>query len=177
MDREAWRAVVHEVTKLSNWTEVISDSCHPMDCSMPSFSDLHYLPSLLKLKSIESAMPFNHLILSCPLHLLPSIFPSIRVSFPMSQLSASHGQSIGASASTSVLLMSTQGWFPLGLTGLISLLSRDSQESFPAPQFESINSLVLSLFYSAVLTSVHDYWKNHSFDYTDLCWQSDISAF
>ena len=57
-----------------------------MDCSMPSFSDLHYLPSLLKLKSIESAMPFNHLILSCPLHLLPSIFPSIRVSFPMSQL-------------------------------------------------------------------------------------------
>ena len=93
----------------------------------------------------------------------------------MSQFFTSGGQSIGASVS--VLRMNIQGWFPLGLTGLISLLSRDSQESFPAPQFESINSLVLSLFYSAVLTSVHDYWKNHSFDYTDLCWQSNVSAF
>ena len=72
--------------------------------------------------------------------------------------------------------MNIQGWFPLGLTGLISFLS-DSQESSPAPQFESINSSVLNLLYGPTLTSVHDYWKHHSFDYTDFCQQSDVSAF
>ena len=72
--------------------------------------------------SIESVMPSNHLILCHPL-VLPSIFPSIRV-FPMSQLFASDGQSIGASASASVLPMNIQDWFPLGLTDWISLLSK-----------------------------------------------------
>ena len=79
--------------------------------------------------------------------------------------------------SASVLPMNIQGWFPLGLTGMISLLSRDSQESSPASQFESIDSLVLRLLYGPNLTSVHDYWKNHSLDYMDLCQQSDVSAF
>ena len=50
-------------------------------------------------------------------------------------------------------------------------------ESSPATQFESINSSVLSLLYGPTLTSIHDYWKNHSFDYMDLCWQSDVSTF
>ena len=54
---------------------------------------------------------------------------------------------------------------------------RDSQESSPAPQFQSINSLVLSLLCGPSLISVHDYWKNHSFDYMDLCSQSDVSEF
>ena len=53
---------------------------------------------------------------------------------------------------------------------------RDSQESSPAPQFESISSSLLSLLYYPTLTSIHDYWKNHSSDYMDLCWQSDVSA-
>ena len=79
--------------------------------------------SLLKLMPIESVMPSNHLILCCPLLLLPSIFPSIRV-FSKSQLFASGGQSIGASASTSVLPMNIQNWFPLRLPGLISLQSK-----------------------------------------------------
>ena len=52
-----------------------------------------------------------------------------------------------------------------------------SQESSPASHFENINYLVLSLLYGPTLTSIYDYWKNHSFDYTDLCWQSDVSAF
>ena len=95
--------------------------------------------------------------------------------FPMSQLFKSDDQSTGTSASASVLPMNIQGWFPLGLTDLVSFL-RDSQES-SALQFGSINSLALSLLYGPPLTSVHDYWKNHSFDYTDLCWQSDVSAF
>ena len=94
-------------------------------------------------------------------------------SFPMSWLFASGGQSFGASASASVLPMNIQGWLPLGLTGLISVLSkglsRGSQESSPVPQFESINSLLLSLLYGPTLTSIHDYWKNQNFDYMDLC--------
>ena len=69
--------------------------------------------------SIESVMPSNHLSLCHPL-LLPSLFPSIKV-FPVSQLFASDGQSIGASASASVLPMNIQDWFPLGLTDWISL--------------------------------------------------------
>ena len=115
--------------------------------------------SLLKLKSIESVMPSNHLVLCRPLLLMPSIFPSIR-SFLMNQLFTSGGQSIRASASASVLPMNMQSWFPLGLTGLI-LLSRDSQESSPTPQFKSMSSLALSLLYGPILISVHDYWKNH----------------
>ena len=79
--------------------------------------------SLPKLRSIESMMPSNHLILCCPLFLPPQSFPASG-SFQMSQLFASSGQSIGGSASTSVLPMNTQDWFPLGLTGLISLQSK-----------------------------------------------------
>ena len=76
----------------------------------------------LKLKSIESVMLSNHLIRCCPLLLEPSIFPSSRV-FLISQIFASGGQSIRTSASLSILPMNTQGWFPLGLTDLISLWS------------------------------------------------------
>ena len=79
--------------------------------------------SLLKLMSIESVMPSNHLILCPPLLLLSSIFPSIRV-FSMSQFFRSGGQSIGVWASASVLPMNIQGWFPLGWTGWISLQSK-----------------------------------------------------
>ena len=83
--------------------------------------------SLLKFMSIELVMLSNHLIFCCPLLLLPSIFPSIRV-FPMSQLFSSSGQSIGASAS--VLPVNIQGWFPLGLTGFISLQSKGVSRVF-----------------------------------------------
>ena len=98
-------------------------------------------------------------------------------SFPMSRLFSSGGQSIGVSASASVLPMNIQDWFPLdGLVGS-SCSPTDSRESSPTPQFKSINSSVLSFLYSPTLTSIHDYWKNHSFDYMDLCWQSNVSAF
>ena len=82
--------------------------------------------SLLRLISIEL---INHLILCCPFLLLPSIFPSIRV-FSNEWLFTSSDQSIGASASASVLPMNIQGWFPLGLTGLISLLSKGLSRVF-----------------------------------------------
>ena len=54
---------------------------------------------------------------------------------------------------------------------------KDSQESSPTTEFESINSLALSILYGPTLTSIHDYWKKHRFDYMDLCWQNDVSAF
>ena len=102
----------------------------------------------------SSIVPFS----SCP-----QSFPAPG-SFPMSQFSTSGGQTIGVSASTSVLPMNTQEWSPLGWTGWISLQSRYSQESSPTPQFKSINSFALSFLYSPTLTSIHDCWKNHSLD-------------
>ena len=97
-------------------------------------------------------------------------------SFQISQFFPSGGQSIRVSASASVLPMNIQDWFPLGWTGWIPCSPADSQESSPTPQFKSINSSVLRFLYSPDLTSIHDDWKNHRFDYMDLCWQSDISA-
>ena len=80
----------------------------------------------------------------------------------MSQFYAWGGQSIGVSASASVLLMNIQDWFPLWWNDWISLSPRDSQESSPTPQFKSINSSALSFLHGPTLTSIHDYWRNHS---------------
>ena len=85
--------------------------------------------SLLKLMSIELVTPSSHLILCCPLFILPSIFPASG-SFQISQFFASGGQSIGASVSASVLPANIQCWFPLELTGLISLLSKGLSRVF-----------------------------------------------
>ena len=117
--------------------------------------------------SIESVMPSN-LLLCHPLLFLPSIFPS-KGSLPLSCLSASCSPIIGASGSASV--------FPKNIQDLIydyyqyfksdwevwpPCCPRDSQESSPTLQFESINSLALSLLHGLILTSIHDYWKKHS---------------
>ena len=104
--------------------------------------------SFLKLMSIESVMPSNHLILCCPLLLLPSIFPSSRV-FSKSQFFPSGGQSIGVSAAASVLSMNIQDWTPLGWTGWISLQSKGLSRVFsdttvqPSPNF----SFLCNYFY------------------------------
>ena len=80
----------------------------------------------------------------------------------MHQVFASGGQSIGPSASASVLPKNIQDWFSLYWLAGSPCSSRDSQGSSPTPQFKSINSLALSFLYSRTLISVHDYWKNHS---------------
>ena len=116
---------------------------------------------LLKFMSTESVILSNHLILYYPL-LLPSVFPSTRVS--SNQFFTSGGQSIGASVSASVLTMNIQSWFLSGLTGWFPCCPRDCQEYSPVPQFKNISSSALSLFYGPTLTSVYDYWKNHSFE-------------
>ena len=85
-------------------------------------------------------------------------------SFPMSQLFSSGGQSIGISALVSVLPMNIQGWFLLGLIGLISLQSKGLTRVFPSTIFQKHLFFITQLLYSPTLTSVNDYWKNHSFD-------------
>ena len=115
----------------------------------------------------SSVIPF-----SCPQSFLAS------GSFPMSRLFASGGQSIGASASLSVLPMNIQGWCPLWLTGLISLLTKGLSSVFSNTTVKGHQFLGAQLsLYGPTLTSIHDYWKNHSFDYTNLFQQSDVSAF
>ena len=116
--------------------------------------------SLLKLMPIESVMPSNHCILCCPLLLRPSIFPSIRVFSNESVLCIrwpkywSFHFSISPSNEYLGLIYFRMDWLDLLAV----------QESSPIPQFKSIISLVLSFLYSPTLTSIHDYWKNHSLD-------------
>ena len=127
--------------------------------------------------SIESMMPSNHLNLCHPLLLLPSVFPSIMVFSSESALCIrwpknwSFSFSISPCNGYSELISFRIDWFDFFCS------PRDSQECFPAPQFKSISSSVLSLLSGPTFTSVHDYRKNHSFDYMDLCWHSDVSAF
>ena len=133
-----------------------------MDCSTPGFPVHHQPQSLLKLMSIESVMPSNHLILCCPLLLLPSIFPSIRVFSNDSVLCIRWPKywifSISPSNEYLGLTSFRIDWFDL------LAVQGTSQESTPTPQFKNINSLALSFLYVPTLTSIHDYWKNHSFD-------------
>ena len=118
---------------------------------------------LLKLISIELVMPSSHLILCRPLLLPPSIFPHIRF---FSNESVLH---IGwpkywISASTSVLPMNTQDWSPLGWTGWISLQSKGLSRVFSNTTVQKHHFSALSFLHSPTLTSIHDYWKNHSLD-------------
>ena len=122
-------------------------------------------------------MPSNHLIHCRPLLLLPSIFPSIRIfsnesvlyirwpkywsfSFNISPLNEHLG-----------LISFRMDWLDLlAVQGTLKSLLQ-------TPRFKSINSSVLSFLHSPTLTSIHDHWKNHGLDWTDLCWQSNVSAF
>ena len=148
---------------------VMSDSLRPHGLRVPGFLVHHHSQSLLKLMTTELVMPSNHLILYCPLLLLPSIFPSIRLCSNESVLHIrwpkywSFSFSISPSNDYSGLISFRIDWLDLlAVQGTLkSLLSK--------PQFKSINSSVLGFLYSPTFTSIHDYWKKHSFDYTDLC--------
>ena len=130
--------------------------CDPMNHSTPGFpvpsptpgvhSHSHPSSQWCHPAISSSVVPFS----SCPQSLPAS------ESSPMSQLFAWGGQSTGASALASFPPKNTQGWSPWS--------PRDSQESFPTPQFKIINSLALSFLHSPTLTSIHDHWKNHSLD-------------
>ena len=132
--------------------------------------------SLLKLMPIKSVMPSSHLILCRPFLLLPPVPPSIRLFSNESTLHMrwpkywSFSFSISASNEHPGLISFRMDWLDLlAVQGTLkSLLQHFSK---------SINSSALSFLHSPNLTSIHEYWKNHSLDQMDLCWQSDVSAF
>ena len=119
--------------------------------------------SSLKLTSIESVMPSSHLILCHPLLLLPPISPSIRVFSNESTLHMRWPKYWSFSFSISPSKNPRADLLQNGLVGS-PWSPRDSQESSPTPQFKSINSSTLSFHHSPTLTSIHDYWRNHSLD-------------
>ena len=142
---------------------VISDSLRPHELQHTSSLSITNSRSPPKPVSTESVMPSSHLVLCRPFLLLPSIFPSIRV-FPNE--SAPHIRwpkywsfnfSISPSNEHPGLVSFRMDWLDL-------LAVQGTLESSPTPQFKSINSLVLSFLYSPTLTSIRDYWKNHSLD-------------
>ena len=145
-----------------------------MNCSMPGSSILHYLPELAQIHVIESVMLSNHLIFCCPLLLLPSILPIVRI---FSNESAIHIRwpSIGAPALAWLLPMNIQHWFPLGLAGLISLQSKGLSRVFSNTTFQKYQ------FFSAQSSL----WSNNCTWLLEkpllwlyrLCHQSDVSAF
>ena len=147
----------------SSVTQSCPTLCDPMDCSTPGLPVHHQSQSLLKLMSIESVMPSNHLILCHPLLLLTSIFPSIRVFSNESALPIrwpkywSFSFSIIPSKEHPGLISFRMDWLDL-------LAIQGTLKSPLTPQFKSINSSVLSLLYSPTLTSIHDHRKNHSLD-------------
>ena len=147
------------ITQFSSVTQSCLPLCNSKDCSTPGFLVHHQLAEFTQthVHWVGDAIQPSHPQSS------PQSFPTSGP-FQMSQLFTSGGQSIGISASTSVLPMNTQDWSPLGWTGWISCSPRDSQESFPTLQFKCRNSLALSFLYSPTLTFIHDYWKIHSFD-------------
>ena len=155
---------------------VVSVSAMPWTAAGQASLSFTISQSLLKLMFIESVMPSNHLILCHPLFLLPSIFPIIRVFSSESALCITWPEywSLTFNISPS---KEHSGLFPLGLAGLICLLSKGLSRVFSNTTVESINSSALSLLYGPTLTSIHDYWESHGFDYMDLCLQSDVSAF
>ena len=130
--------------------------------------------SLLKFMSLELVLLSNHLILSCP-----SSDPTLNISqdqgfFLKCQLFASGGQSIRTSVPASVLPVNIQVWFPLGWTGWISMLSKGLSSLL---QHHSLKASVLQCSAFFMIQLSQDYWKSHSFDYTNTCLQSDISIF
>ena len=165
--------IVHGVTK--SWTQlrqfhfqfshsVMSDSLQPHGLQHTRFPCPSPTPGAYS-NSCPLSQWCHPTILSSVVH-----FSSCLQSFPtsgsllISQFFASCGQSIGASALASVLPMNIQDWFPLGFTGLISLQSKGLSRVFSNTTVQNINSSALSFHYSLTLTSIHDYWKNHSFD-------------
>ena len=147
-----------------------------MDCSTPGLR-LHRQLPVLKLMSVESVMPSNHLMLYHPLLLLPSIFP-VSGSFQMSQFFASGGQSTGSfgfsispSNEYSRLISFRMRWLDLlAVQGTLKTLLQHLS-------LKASNSLVFCLLYDPALTTICDHWEDRSLDYVDLRWQSNVSAF
>ena len=159
-----WNSNIYVFSLVQFSCSVMSDSLQPhglqhsrFDCPSPTprvYSNSCSLSQWCHPTISSSVIPFSSHVQSF----------QASGSFRMNQFFTSGGQSIGVSASALVLPMNIQDLFPLGWTGWNFCSPRDPQESSPTPQFKSINSLVFSLLYSPTLMSIHDYWKNLSFD-------------
>ena len=149
--------------------------CDPVNCSTPGFPVFHYLlePTQTHVHWVGDAIQPSH-PLSSPSSLALSL--SQHQSFLMSWLFTSGGQRIGSSAPASVLPMNIQNWFPLGLTGLISLQSKGLSKDFSNTTVWKLQSFS-ALLYGPALISIRDYWENHHFYQIDLSQQSDVSTF
>ena len=154
---------------------VLSDSLQPMDCSTPGFPVHHQLPEPMQIyvHHVSDAIQPSHPLLSPS----PPAFnlsqhqglwqwSDLRIRWPKYWIF-----SISPSNEYLGLTSFRIDWFDL------LAVQGTSQESTPTPQFKNINSSVLNFLFGPSLTSIHDYWKNHSFDQMDLCWQSNVSAF
>ena len=163
------------MVQFSSVTQSCPTLCNPMNRSMPGFPVHHHLPESTQThvhQVSDAIQPFHPLFLLSPIHL------SIRVFF---------NESVNSSHEVAKVLEFQLQHHSFQRNPRADLLQyelvgspfspRDSQESSPTPQFKSINSSALGFLYSPTLTSIHDHWKNHSLDQTDLCWQSNVSAF
>ena len=161
--------------------------CIQFSCSVVSNSATSWTPahqtslsitnswSLLKLMSIELVMPSNHLILCHPL-LLPSIFSSTRVFSNESVLHIKWPKYWSFSFSISPS-KEYSGLISFGLIGLTSLQSKGLSRVFSNTAVQKHYFFNTGFLYSSILTPIHNYWENHSFDKTNLCHQSNVSAF
>ena len=153
--------------KLLRWHHGLQQARLPCPSPTPRvYSNSCPLSSWCHPTILSSVVPFSSCLQSFP----------TSGSFPLSQFFTSGGQNIGVSASASVLPMNTQDWYPLEWTGWISLQSKGLSRVFSNTTVQKHQYFDIQL-YSLTLTSIHDYWKNHSFEYTDLCQQSNVSAF
>ena len=159
-----WLHYYGYISQFSSVAQSCPTLCDPMDHSTPVLPSISNSQSLLKLMSIELVMPSNHLIFCCPLILLPSIFPSIRVFSNESALCIRWPKywrfsfNVSPSSEHPGLISFRMDWLDLlAVQGMLkSLLQHHSSKV--------INSLVLIFLYSPTLTSIRDYWKNHSLD-------------
>ena len=163
--------------QFSSVAQLCPTLCDPMNHSMPGLPVHHQLPEFTHThvhRVSDAIQPYHPLSPPSP----PAPNPSQHQSL-FQRVNSSHEvgkvlefqfqhQSIQRTPKTDLLQN--------GLVGS-PCSPRDSQESSPIPQFKSINLSALSFLHSPTLTSIHDYWKNHSLDQTDLCWQSNVSAF
>ena len=167
---------IPNTTLLSSHVVMSNSLQSPWNAACKASLSLTISRSLLKFISIALVMSSSHLVLWHPLLLLPSIFPNIRdfsyesivclrwpkywsFSFSISPFNEYSG------------LISLKDWL------IWSCCPSNFRVSSPAPQFESISSLVLCLFYHPILTTIHDHWEEHSLDYTDHPQQSNVSGF
>ena len=170
-------SLTHRSDQIRSVAQSCLTLCNPMNRSTPGLPVHHQLPEFTETHVHWVSKPSSHLILCRPLLLLPPIPTSIRVFSNESTLRMRWPKYW--SLSISIIPSKENPRADLLQNGLVGspCSPRDSQESSPTPQFKSINSSALSPLHSPTLTSIHDHRKNHSLDQTNLCWQSNVSAF